>query len=154
MSNQVLRWSGSSVAVAVVGAFVLMAGTAPALVPVPLAGALYGELTAPQGGAPFGGASIGQWQLAYAGHEVVIVAQVLPDPPAGFVLEGWLVDVDSGFKRSIGLLALNKVMVFEEALLNPYVYDVLVITLEPENDPDPNAFAPFGGSPLPAPFGQ
>ncbi len=70
------------------------------------------------------------------------------------VLEGWLVDKESGYKLSTGQLNNKHTLVFAQRIVNPWIYDLLVITEEPANDTDPNPNMPVAGTELAEPFGQ
>jgi len=137
-----------------------------ALLPAAEARAFRGDLTAPSGGAPFGGDVVGEYRISVRGGQVTISAWVELDPPAGYVFEGWLVDMQTGYKLSLGGLAGHghgddddddegrMVLSFHQRMVNVYTYGVLVITAEPTRDLDPNPAMPVAGAPLPAPFGQ
>lgn len=74
----------------------------------------------------------------------------------GYVFEGWLVDpgADPVYKLSLGQLEDGE-LEFEQNLVNPFTYHLLVVTVERANDLDPNAGDPVAGAPLPSPpFGQ
>lgn len=115
---------------------------------------IQGTLTAPSGGNPFGGAPVGSYTVKVKdGHEVKITADFDSAPGSGFVLEGWLVDVTTGYKLSLGQLDETELK-FKQMLVNPFTYNVLVITVEPYNDTDPNPSVPAGGDLLASPFGQ
>ena len=113
-----------------------------------------GDLTAPTG-PPFGGDVVGSFEIEWDGNELEIEVEVEISAPDGYVLEGWLVDpgADPVYKLSLGLLVDGE-LEFEQTLVNPFTYRLLVITMEPANDLDPNAGAPVAGALLPAPFGQ
>ena len=140
-----------------VGVAVVLAaiGLAVALVVVPLASAkdIRDALTAPGGGNPFGGAAVGAYRIHVQGESVRIRASVDLAPSADQVFEGWLVDMQTGYKLSLGLLRGND-LDFRGRFVNPWTYGVLVITEEPQGDLDPNPAAPVAGALLPAPFGQ
>ena len=112
-----------------------------------------GDLTAPAGGDPFGGDVVGRYEIEVRNHRVEIEAVVFSAPPQGHVFEGWLVDMETGYKLSLGQLRRSS-LEFEQRMVNPWTYGVLVITVEPSGDLDPNPVAPVGGAWLPAPFGQ
>jgi len=72
------------------------------------------------------------------------------------VLEGWLVDIETGEKFSTGVYDeksnVNGGLSF---LVDPgFHYDVFVITEEPRLDSDPTPNKPVAGVPLSTPFGQ
>lgn len=65
----------------------------------------------------------------------------------GTVYEGWLVDdVGTGYKLSLGAFTTNhngkETFHFRQRMVNPMLYDKLVITREPINDTDPNPLTP------------
>jgi hypothetical protein len=113
-----------------------------------------GTLTTPSDGNPFGGDEVGTFSVRSDGSETSISADVSLVAPEGSVLEGWLVDVGTDYKLSLGQLDGKGSLSFRQDLVNAYTYNVLVITEEPEDDTDPNAATPVGGAPLPSPFGQ
>jgi|GEM_PF-847143 len=116
---------------------------------------LKGDLTAPQGDNPFGGNHIGTYMLgAKDGNSVRIIARVQVSPSDGNVLEGWLVDMQSGYKLSTGQLSAGNNLIFMQRIVNPWIYDLIVITEEPVNDTDPSPHMPIGGAQLSEPFGQ
>ncbi len=116
-----------------------------------------GDLTAPAGGTPFGGAVVGSFEIEWDDNDLDIEVEVDISAPEGYVLEGWLVDPiplgGTGYKLSLGLLDDGE-LEFEQSLVNPFTYSFLVITMEPAGDLDPNAGAPVAGAHLAAPFGQ
>ena len=113
-----------------------------------------GKLTAPSGDKPFGGDDVGTIEIEYNKNNVSIMAELNKSPSEGMVFEGWLVDLDTGYKLSTGLLDENNAQTFEQVIVNPYIYNVYVVTEEPSEDVDPNANVPAGGFALPSPFGQ
>ena len=115
---------------------------------------LRGELTSPIGDAPtddpFGGDDIvGDYYIRIRdGEQVRIIANLNP-APGGTVLEGWLVDFESGYALSTGKANDQNKMVFTQRMVNPSIYDAIVITAEPINDVDPNPAAlHIGGAPI------
>ena len=116
-----------------------------------------GDLTAPAGGKPFGGDVVGSFEIEWDGNELEIEVEVDISAPDGYVLEGWLVDLrapgDPNYKLSLGQLEDGE-LEFEQNMVNPFTYTLLVITMEPANDLDPNAGPPVAGVKLPSPFGQ
>jgi len=123
------------------------------MAPLAAAHAFRGDLTAPAGGNPFGSDTVGSYRIVVHGTRVVIRADVDLSPPAGYVLEGWLVDMQTGYKLSLGELRHGHLR-FEQHMVNPWTYGILVITAEPAGDLDPNPAMPVAGALLPAPFGQ
>ncbi len=117
-----------------------------------------GALTAPEGDKPFGGDHVvGHYFIRANDHQVNIDAEFESTSSPNLVLEGWLVDVDTGFKLSTGLFTdetnANRLNVTQE-IANPWIYDVFVVTEEPIVDDDPNPHKPVGGAALSKPFGQ
>ena len=113
-----------------------------------------GKLTAPSGDKPFGGDEVGTIEIEHDKNNVSIMVELNQSPSEGMVFEGWLVDPDTGYKLSTGLLDENNAQTFEQVIVNPYIYNVYVVTEEPSEDVDPNANVPVGGFALPSPFGQ
>jgi hypothetical protein len=113
-----------------------------------------GDLTSPAGGNPFGGDDIGNYAVATDGHRTVVRAHVDVEPSDGMVLEGWLVDMGTGYKLSLGQFSDRGSLSFSQRVVNPYTYNFIVVTEEPANDIDPNPATPVGGAALPSPFGQ
>ena len=70
------------------------------------------------------------------------------------VLEGWLVDMDSGYKLSLGKANHNGKLLFSQTMVNPWIYDAIVITEESIGDTNPAPNVPVGGISLETPFGQ
>ncbi len=112
-----------------------------------------GDLTAPMGDKPFGGEDVGSYLILVKDHKTFVAAKFDGKVNEGMVLEGWLVDMDTGYKLSTGQLVDNK-QIFKQIIVNPFIYDLYVITEEPMNDTDPNANVPVGGAMLQEPFGQ
>ena len=150
--------------VAVLGVIGILA--VAALLPAAEARAFRGELTAPSGGAPFGGDVVGEYRISVRGSQVTISAWVELEPPTGYVFEGWLVDSPTGYKLSLGALAgegddddddddeSRMVLQFRQRMVNVYTYAMLVITTEPTRDLNPDPAMPVAGALLSAPFGQ
>lgn len=135
----------------VLGAVGLVA--AGALAPVATGKGFRGDLTAPSGGAPFGGDVVGSFRIDVQGTRVTIRAEVELEAPDGYTLEGWLVDMQTDYKLSLGELD-DETLRFRQQMVNPWTYGVLVITAEPVGDLNPNPAMPVAGALLPAPFGQ
>ncbi len=117
-----------------------------------------GALTSPEGDKPFGSDHVaGHYFIRANDQSVNIEAEFQSTSSPNFVLEGWLVDVDTGFKLSTGLFTdetnANRLNVTQE-IANPWIYDVFVVTEEPIVDDDPNPHTPVGGVALSKPFGQ
>lgn len=113
-----------------------------------------GDLTAPSDGNPFGGDDIGTYSVTTLGQKTIVRAHVETEPSDGTVLEGWLVDMETGYKLSLGQFNDRGSLAFGQKMVNPHTYNVLVVTEEPEGDIDPNPAIPVGGAELPSPFGQ
>ncbi|MGI0048360.1 MAG: anti-sigma factor [Nitrososphaera sp.] len=113
-----------------------------------------GDLTSPAEGNPFGGDDVGDYSIVTAGHKTVVRAQADIEPSNGRVLEGWFVDMGTGYKLSLGQFRDNGSLSFEQNIVSPHTYKVIVVTEEPANDLDPNPATPVGGAELPSPFGQ
>jgi hypothetical protein len=114
-----------------------------------------GELTSPADDKPFGGEAVGTYYIRVRGDDQVrVFAKLDTSPSQDSVFEGWLVDVDSDYKLSLGKTNHRDVLFFTQRMVNPWIYDVLVITQEPMDDTDPSPHTPIGGSPLGASFGQ
>jgi len=66
---------------------------------------------------------------------------------SSYVLEGWLVDVDSGYKLSLGGFTTDDdgggTLRFQQRMVNFSLYDKVVLTLEPAHDMDPNPGTPL-----------
>ena len=114
---------------------------------------LQGDLTAPNDGKPFGGEIAGNYSIHVYDKATIIYAEVQNGAPNGMVLEGWLIDVETGEKLSTGIFKEDVKRGF--FLLDPeFHYDLFVITEEPIFDSDPAPNKPVAGVPLSAPFGQ
>ena len=103
---------------------------------------LRGELTSPIGDAPtddpFGGEEIvGDYYIRIRDGEQVRIITNLNPAPVGTVLEGWLVDFESGYALSTGKANDQNKIIFTQRMVNPTIYDAIVITAEPINDIDP-----------------
>lgn len=113
-----------------------------------------GNLTAPAGGNPFGGDVVGSFEIEWDGNELEIEAELDISPMSDYVFEGWLVDPGTDYKLSLGQLEDGE-LEFEQDMVNPFTYTVLVITMEEANDLDPRPDTPVAGALLPSPpFGQ
>ena len=111
------------------------------------------DLTAPAGDAPFGGDVVGDYLVRVNGQDVSILTNFETNPSEGMVLEGWLVDMATGYKLSLGQSDATNHLFFSQTIVNPWIYDVLVITEESIGDTDPSPHKPVGGSLLEGPFG-
>ncbi|QMU54782.1 MAG: hypothetical protein GKS07_07780 [Nitrosopumilus sp.] len=114
-----------------------------------------GKLTAPADDKPFGGNIVGDYNVRVRdGEQLRVFATFENTKPDSTVLEGWLVDMDSDYKLSLGKTNAQGKLIFTERMVNPWIYDVLVITEEPIGDFDPTPNKPAGGILLEGPFGQ
>jgi len=112
------------------------------------------DITMSEDGNVTGGEKIGELSINTSNNVIKISANLSNSPSTGKVYEGWLVDEGgSGYNLSLGKFDDNT-LVFEQNMVNPYTYSQFVVTEKPENDPDPNAAASFGGVDLHTPFGQ
>ncbi len=112
-----------------------------------------GELTAPSGDAPFGGNIVGTFSISVDDGDHVIVTTYIENTSSGMIQEGWLVDMDSGYKLSLGKSHDNGNLLFSQHMVNPWIYDAIVITEEPIGDSNPEPNVPVGGVLLKTPFG-
>ena len=95
---------------------------------------LSGGLTSPAGEAPFGGDLVGDYFIRINENDVRILAEISDPPSSGMVYEGWLVDPDSDYKLSTGQFNERNMLFFAQEIVNPWIYNVLVITAEPVGD--------------------
>ena len=116
-------------------------------------GPMRGELTAPSGDAPFGGDTVGTFSIFVDGSDHVNVTTYIKNTSSGMIQEGWLVDMDSGYKLSLGKSHVNGKLSFSQQMVNPWIYDAIVITEEPIGDSNPAPNVPVGGVLLETPFG-
>ncbi len=112
-----------------------------------------GDLTAPSGDAPFGGKTVGTFSILVDGSDHVNVTTDIKNVSSGMVLEGWLVDMDTGYKLSLGKSHDNGKLSFSQQMVNPWIYDAIVMTEEPIGDSNPAPNVPVGGVLLETPFG-
>jgi len=114
-----------------------------------------GDLTSTADDKPFGGYVVGDYFIRVNGNDIRINTEFDAAPSEGTVYEGWLVDVDTGYKLSLGQFnEQSNELFFSQEIVNPWIYNVLVISEEPMGDTDPSPHTPVGGVPLKAPFGQ
>jgi hypothetical protein len=135
------------VALAFVGAIV----GAAVLAPLASAREFEGDLASPADGS-----TVGSYEIKVSGRNVEIEARVTVRASDGMTLEGWLVDVVGGepaYKLSLGELR-GRSLDFEQRMVNVYTYAMLVITVEPRGDLDPNPAEAVAVAILPEPFGQ
>ena len=112
-----------------------------------------GDLTAPVGDAPFGGKTVGTYSILVDGSDHINVTTHIKNISSGMVLEGWLVDMDTGYKLSLGKSHDNGKLSFSQQMVNPWIYDAIVMTEEPIGDSNPAPNVPVGGILLEIPFG-
>jgi len=77
-------------------------------------------------------------------------------PTAGNVWAAWLLDNQTNSALSMGQVEADiqpPSLTFTQFMVNPNVYDHIIITEEPQNDADPGATQPIGGAALEPPFG-
>lgn len=70
------------------------------------------------------------------------------------ILEGWLVDMDSGYKLSLDTANNDGKLTFSQFMVNPWIYDAIVITKEPIGDTNSAPNVPIDGISLETPFEQ
>ncbi len=125
---------------------------------VPIQYVLSGDLTAPSGDKPFGGEDVGNYHFIGIADTTAISFSLEKKPSEGMVYEGWLIDVETGEKKSTGIFKGNlherTQHGFFGGIDSQFYYDLFVITEEPIIDTDPNPNKPVAGVPLSAPFGQ
>lgn len=112
-----------------------------------------GDLTAPAGEAPFGGEDVGNYLVRVNGQDITVLTIFDSNPAEGMVHEGWLVDMDTGYKLSTGQADARNHLFFSQTIVNPWIYDAYVITEEPIGDTNPAPNQPVGGVLLEGPFG-
>ena len=116
-------------------------------------GPMTGSLTAPSGDAPFGGSTVGTYSISVEHGDHVTITTHIKSTSSGMVQEGWLVDMDSGYKLSLGKADSHGELMFSQPMVNPWIYDAVVITEEPIGDSNPAPNVPVGGILLETPFG-
>jgi hypothetical protein len=112
-----------------------------------------GTLTAAVNGSSFGGDPIGEYQLSVVdNHSVTITAMLNVTPATDMVFEGWLTDSSANYTLSLGMLGgkNGSELNFQQLVVNPFIYDSIVISQEPVNDTNPNPSAPLGGAQFPS----
>jgi hypothetical protein len=112
-----------------------------------------GTLTAAVNGSSFGGDPIGEYQLSVVdNHSVIITATLNATPATDKVFEGWLMDSSANYSLSLGMLGgkNGSELNFQQLMVNPSIYDSIVISQEPVNDTNPNPSAPLGGAQFPS----
>jgi hypothetical protein len=109
-----------------------------------------------------GGEQVGGYAIVHSdNHIVATVTMDVPVTTQGNVYEAWLVDDTTGHYHSLGMLtpdsfgprAQDRVAITED-MVNPYLYDKIVVTEESEINlaPTPSTII-VGGSDIPDPFG-
>ncbi len=96
-----------------------------------------GKLTAPKGEMPFGGKTTGSYSIQVDGSGHTNITTHMKSMSPNMVLEGWLVDTDTGYKLSLGKSHDDRKLAFAQAVVNPWIYDAIVMTEEPIGDTDP-----------------
>jgi len=98
-------------------------------------------------GPPYGGLAVGTYFIgAFQENKLRVTALFFDFPSNGYVLEGWLIDSENGYKISLGKFDERGSLKFSQDLENPDVYDLIVITEELEQDTDPTPNKPVGGA--------
>ncbi len=135
---------------------ILAADNAEARRPLESTYILQGDLTAPNNDKPFGGENVGIYNIHVRDDYSTIFVSLENGPSDGMVLEGWLVDIETGEKFSTGVYdEKSNVNGGLSLLVDPgFHYDVFVMTEEPRLDSDPTPNKPVAGVPLSTPFGQ
>jgi hypothetical protein len=113
---------------------------------------MQGQLTAASNGKPFGGQTIGSYSVTPSGQKLDITIHLDKSPATGNVFEAWLVDTKANYSLSLGQVGAAYLS-FSQTMVNPYVYNQIMITQEPANSSNPKPSQPIGGSALQAPFG-
>jgi hypothetical protein len=109
-----------------------------------------------------GGEQVGGYAIVHSdNHIIATVTMDVPVTTQGNVYEAWLVDDTTGHYHSLGMLtpdsfgprAQDRVSITED-MVNPYLYDKIVVTEESEINlaPTPSTII-VGGSDIPDPFG-
>ena len=84
---------------------------------------LRGDLTAPAGEAPFGGYAVGDYLIRANGEKISILTDFSSPPSEGMVFEGWLVDMATGYKLSLGQADATNHLFFSQTIVNPWIYE-------------------------------
>ncbi|MDQ4074091.1 MAG: hypothetical protein M3162_07280 [Thermoproteota archaeon] len=105
-------------------------------------------------GPGLGDEKIGTVSIDASTNNTAVSSQLTIEPKQDKQFEGWLVDSEgSNYKLSLGKYS-GKNLEFSQSVVNPFTYKQFIITEEPLDDKDPNAADTYGGTDLPAPFGQ
>lgn len=83
-----------------------------------------GDLRAPVGDKPCGGTKIGDYMVKTKQNIVRMIVKVDNSQSSDKVLEGWLVDTQTGYKLSMGKLRERNTSVFTQNMVNPWIYTV------------------------------
>jgi hypothetical protein len=109
---------------------------------------MQGQLTAASNGKPFGGQTIGSYSVTPSGQKLDITIRLDKSPASGNVFEAWLVDTKANYSLSLGQIGADGTLSFSQTMVNPYVYNQIIITQEPANSSNPKPSQPIGGSAL------
>jgi len=112
-----------------------------------------GFLTAPSGDKSYGSDRVGKYQIDVRDEQLRIFVNLFTKPSLGKIYEGWLVDVDTGEKQSIGKLDEGMQKGFFKNFGDANMYELLVITEGPSADTDPAPHRHVGGVQISIPKG-
>ena len=100
---------------------------------------------------------VGSYAIVHSKNNIVVGVGIdIPVSDQGNVYEAWLVDDRTGYHHSLGMLDPNdnKLSITQD-MVNPYLYDMIVVTEEPADNLEPNPSGNIvGGADLPDPFGS
>lgn len=109
-----------------------------------------------------GGEQVGSFAIIHSDNNIVAtVTMNVPISTQGNVYEAWLVDDTTGHHHSLGMLTPDSfgprtqdTLSLTQDMVNPYLYDKIVVTEESEINlaPTPSTII-VGGSDIPDPFG-
>jgi hypothetical protein len=109
-----------------------------------------------------GGEQVGSFAIIHSDNNIVAtVTMNVPVSTQGNVYEAWLVDDTTGHHHSLGMLTPDSfgprtqdTLSLTQDMVNPYLYDKIVVTEESEINlaPTPSTII-VGGSDIPDPFG-
>ena len=109
-----------------------------------------------------GGEQVGSFAIIHSDNNIVAtVTMDVPVSTQGNVYEAWLVDDTTGHHHSLGMLTPDSfgprtqdTLSLTQDMVNPYLYDKIVVTEESEINlaPTPSTII-AGGSDIPDPFG-
>lgn len=110
-----------------------------------------------------GGEQVGTYAIIHSGNNIVAtVTMDVPPSTRGNVYEAWLFDDASGYYHSLGMLSPTAFGPIPQGrlsittdMVNPYLYDKIVVTEESQNNlaPSPSTII-AGGTDIPDPFGR